>query len=924
MKIPHISRSKSTTPLLFSALLCACGGDSPENLVASSKEYLAKNDNKAAVIQLKNALQKKPDFGEARFLLGKSLLESGDITGAEVELRKSLEQKHSSDAVVPLLASALLAKGQAKKIIEDFGNTNLSAGEPSAALNTTLSAAYASLGRLDLAKQLLDAALAAKPDYAPAQLADIRLKLSSRDIAGARLGINTLLSQQPTNPEGLILNGSLLAFENNLDGAIIEYQKAIDAKPTYIPAYSAAISLLMKTNKLDAAKKQLDSLKKIAPNNVQFYFFDAQLNYMVKEFKTARESAQQLIRIAPNNPEGLQIAGAIEYQLRSYIQAEAYLARALQRAPQLSLARRLLIASQLRSGNPAKAIETLQPVMEKIDQDPALLSLAGEAYLQHGEPKKAAEYFAKASKLEPDSVSKKTSLALAQIAQGNSDGAYQELEKISSSDKGITADLALISAYLQGNQIEKALKAIDGLEKKQPENPATHNLRARALLSKKDISGAQKSFEKAVSISPTFFPAVAGLANLDILNKNPDLARKRFESLLTVDPKNAQALLAIAELRAADNAPPDEITGLINKAVNANPTESTPRLALIQYYLKIKDYKKALATATEAATTIPDKPEILDALGRTQQVSGDLNQATITYGKLANLQPVSPLPLLRLAEVQFANKNREEGTKTLKKALELKPDLLEAQRALAQLAIDNKTPRAALDIAKTIQTQRPKETVGYLLEGNIHASTKNWPDAINVFRSGLKQTDSPELAIKLHGTHLASGNRTEADKLSGSWIKDHPKDIAFQMYLGDLSTAKNDHSQAISHYQAALTNQPNNPLILNNLAWIFGKTGSPKAIEYAEKANQLAPNQPAFMDTLAMLLAERGEFDKAIELLRKAMNISPQAASIQVNLAKVLISAGKKTEARKELEVVEKLGEKFPGQSEVNQLLKNL
>jgi Flp pilus assembly protein TadD len=121
-----------------------------------------------------------------------------------------------------------------------------------------------------------------------------------------------------------------------------------------------------------------------------------------------------------------------------------------------------------------------------------------------------------------------------------------------------------------------------------------------------------------------------------------------------------------------------------------------------------------------------------------------------------------------------------------------------------------------------------------------------------------------------------------------------------------------------------LIHQPNHPLILNNLAWISGKTGSPKAIEYAEKANQLAPNQPAFMDTLAMLLAEKGESEKAIGLLRKAMAISPQAASIQLNLAKVLIATGKKDDARKELEAVAKLGEKFPGHAEVGQLLKSL
>jgi putative PEP-CTERM system TPR-repeat lipoprotein len=669
MKISRSVVSKSVSTLLIALILGACGGDSPESLIASSKDYLAKNDSKAAVIQLKNALQQNPNLAEARFLLGTALLDGGDITGAELELRKALELKYSPDAVVPLLANVMLAKGQAKKLIDDFGGVTLSPGEPLAALNTTLSVAYASLGRLDIAKQRLDAALATKPDYAPAQLADIRQRLAARDVASARSKIDALLSQNPANPDGLIVERrGLLASEGDLDGALVQYKKAIDAKPTHIAAYAAAISLLIKTNKPEAAKTHLDALKKIAPKNAQSYFLDAQLNYHLKDFKAARESAQQLLRIAPNHPDGLQVAGAIEYQLRSYLQAETYLAKALQLSPQLPLARRLLVASQLRAGNAAKAIETLQPAMDRIDQDPALLSLAGEAYLQHGEPNKAAEYFAKASKLEPNSVAKKTSLALAHIAQGSTDSAYQELERISLSDKGVTADLALIAAYLQSNQVEKALKAIDGLEKKQPDNPASHNLRARALLAKKDLPGAKSSFEKALAINPTFFPAVSGLASLDILDKKPELARKRFESVLSVDPKNTQALLAIAELRAADGSPVEEVASLIGKAVTANPTETTPRLALIQYLLKNKDYKKALSAAIEANTVIPDKPEILDALGRAQQLSGELNQASITYGKLVALQPASPLPLLRLAETQFANKNPEEGTKSAEKS----------------------------------------------------------------------------------------------------------------------------------------------------------------------------------------------------------------------------------------------------------------
>jgi putative PEP-CTERM system TPR-repeat lipoprotein len=924
MIISRIRFKKAIPTLLVTLLLGACGGDSAESLVASGKDYLVKNDSKAAVIQLKNALQKSPDLAEARFLLGSALYESGDVTAAEVELRKALDLKHPADTVVPVLARAMLAAGHAKKLLDDFGNTQLTSNDAQAALKTSLSAAQAAQGNADKAKQLLAEALVANPEHIPARLAEIRLLVANKEIATAREKIDTLLAKAPGDPNALLMKGAISVIDGDLKAAEGHYQKAIDAKSDFIPAYVASITTAVQSQDIDAASKRLDALKKIAPKNPQTIFLDAQLAYQRKDFKAVRELTQQLLRNFPNNPNTLQLAGAAEYQLRSYLQADTYLTKALQLAPNLPLARRLLLANQLRLGQHAKALEALQPVMGQIDQDSALLSLAGEAFLQSGNASKAAEFFAKASKLEPNNASKRTALAVAHMAQGQTDTAILELEQIAIADKGNTADLALISSHLRSNQFDKAIKAIDALEKKQPNDPATHNLRAQTLLAKRDVPGARASFEKAVALNPTYFPAVSSLAALDLIEKKPDDARKRFETVIAADPKHIDALLALAKLKAANGGTPDEVAALINKAVAANPTEPTPRLALIQHYLQHKDNKKALTAANDAAAALPGKPEILDALGRTQQASGDLNQAIATYGKLANMQPASPAIPLRLAELHMANKNESEATKALKKALEIKPDIVDAQRALIQLSMASKNTGAALDMARTVQKQRPKEAVGYLFESDIHAASKNWPDASKALQNGLRQSSASQLAIKLHGIQLAAGHPDEADKLATTWMKDHPKDAAFRTYQGDLAVAQKRYPDAVAHYQGALTLQPNNALILNNLAWAAGQTKSAKAIEYAEKANKLAPNQPAFMDTLAMLLVDKGETDKAVALFRQAMSIAPQAAAIQLNLAKTLLGAGRKDEARKELDALAKLGDKFPAHAEVSQLMGKL
>jgi len=95
-------------------------------------------------------------------------------------------------------------------------------------------------------------------------------------------------------------------------------------------------------------------------------------------------------------------------------------------------------------------------------------------------------------------------------------------------------------------------------------------------------------------------------------------------------------------------------------------------------------------------------------------------------------------------------------------------------------------------------------------------------------------------------------------------------------------------------------------------------------VALAEKANTLAPNQPAFMDTLAVLLSDAGDYAKALDLQTKVMTLQPQNPVFRLNLAKIHLKGGKKDLAKKELDELVKLGDKFGGQKEVAELLKGV
>ena len=83
----RIVAKKRLSTLILLLALAACGGsDSVEEHLARASQFIAASEYKAAVIELKNALQKDQQSAEARWLLGKVYLESGDALSAEKEL----------------------------------------------------------------------------------------------------------------------------------------------------------------------------------------------------------------------------------------------------------------------------------------------------------------------------------------------------------------------------------------------------------------------------------------------------------------------------------------------------------------------------------------------------------------------------------------------------------------------------------------------------------------------------------------------------------------------------------------------------------------------------------------------------------------------------------------------------------------------
>lgn len=915
-----------TQVAIITATLIAigCSNGSPEKMMASAKEYLEKDNPAAAIIQIKNVLNKNPDSPEARLLLGRALLESGDPVAAELELRKAIELKIPAGQVTPSLARAMMAQGKAKKVIDDLAQTPTTTAEELAELKTVVGHSYVMLGNMEMAQTAFNEALTAKQGYAAAELGLARLQAIKGNLAEANKIIDEVVTKNPREADAWHFKGDLQRVEQKLPEALAAYQKVLEIKPNTSSVHANIIMLHIQDQKLDLAAKQLAEMQKIAAKQPITVYLTALIAFSKKDIATADSAVENLLKMQPDNPQGLQLAGAIAYQKQSDIQAQDALSKALQKSPGLDYSRRLLVKSYLRSKQSAKALATLEPVLQGATTPPAWLTLAGEVYMQNGDTERAAEFFSQAAKANPKDSKAKTALALSQMRLGHTAQAFSDLEQVAASDSGVTADMAIIASAMRQKDFDKALEAIANLEKKQPNSPLIHNLRGQALVAKKDIPAAKKSFEKAITEDPTYLSAVTNLVAIDLSENKIDQARQRYEAVIAKDPKNVPAMLSLAQLKARTGASLDDVASLLKKAVAADINNSTSRFALISFYLSSKDKDKARAATEEALAVFPENPEILEVAGQVYQLSGDSNQALTTYNKLTNLLPNNPQPYLRIAEIHMAAKNTQAAREILAKGINKQSDALPLQRAQIILDVTDKRFSDALTTARTIQKTHPKEAAGYLLEGDIQLAQKAWKDAATAYRAGLKAAPTADLAGRLYIALLQSGQTAEAANSVETWIKAHPNDQGFRLFVADMANKRKDYATAVSHYRAVLAVSPKNPAVLNNLAWSLGQMNDPKATAYAEEANKLAPNQPAIMETLGTLYVAQGKPAAGAELLAKAVSLVPQNPDFRLSYAKALIKAGKKAEAKKTLDTLAKLGDKFSAHAEVVELSKGL
>lgn len=905
--------------------LVGCSRNEAER-IQDAQRYFGQREVQAGIIELKTVLQTNPESSEARFLLGKGLVLSGDLAGAEFELKRALQARWDDNQVAPLLATVMVGLAKYRAVLGEFGAIRLTDKTAAAELATALCRAHLGMGEVEQAIDVLKAVLTESPDYQPAQDALARIHLARGDQGQARALAERMVARKPDSADAWVLTGDVLMAQGpaGATGASDAYRKALKLQPEQSQAHAGLVALALGKPDEAAARQQIKEMKTLLPRSPYTRFFGALMALRDGNLPQARDQVYSLLREAPENPRVLALAGQIEQQAGAPAQAENLFAKSLVAEPSAPVPRRMLAGLYLQTGRPGKSLETIEPLVRAGSRDIDALLLLGRAHLVLGNTAASEAAFGAAAKLKSGDPAIATGAALVQVAKGQTDAGLAALESISQADPALNADLPLISQLMGRKDWTRALQAIDRYAVKVPKSQFPEMLRAQVFSGKGDRASARKSLEAALLKDAAYLPALQGLANLDWADGKPEAARGRFKTVLENDPNHVDAKVALADWIGRTGGSSDEVAQLMQEAIRARPSDAGIRINLIDFALASGNAGLALSAAQDAAAAI-DTPQVQERLGLAHMSTGDLAQATKAFEKMAALQPRSASPQLRLVDVDLARRDFASARLHAQRALELDPQLLLAKRTVALVAIRSERFADAAPVVKALKQQPgPGAAVGWQLDGEVAMAQRQFEPAASAFRKALSLAPSSEVARLLHIALVSARKNAEAQQHVESWLKAHPDDVPFLLSLGEAALAQKDPAQAEKWFRQILARQPNGIEALNNVAYVMALQKKDGAIGLAKRANALAPNRPAIMDTLALTLAAAGKMQESLDLQVQVVTLAPEVPEYRFTLAQMLVKLGHKDAARENLTKLSKYGKEYARHAEVEALLKDL
>ena len=216
--------------------------------------------------------------------------------------------------------------------------------------------------------------------------------------------------------------------------------------------------------------------------------------------------------------------------------------------------------------------------------------------------------------------------------------------------------------------------------------------------------------------------------------------------------------------------------------------------------------------------------------------------------------------------------------------------------------IDSGDSAGALAAAREIAANNSGAPAAHALVGDTLMLLKQPAEAVRAYKDAASIRFDEAAMLRLVEALDRSGQRQEASNTLALFLSQNPLNIAALRLSANWQVAAGDYDAAIDSLEAIRLRIGNrDAVLLAELALAYAGAGEPeRAARYAEAAYHLAPSNPAVAGAMGWTLAESGDVEGGIELLRKAVAIAPRHPVLRWQLAQAYAQAGRNAEAKVE------------------------
>jgi putative PEP-CTERM system TPR-repeat lipoprotein len=347
-------------------------------------------------------------------------------------------------------------------------------------------------------------------------------------------------------------------------------------------------------------------------------------------------------------------------------------------------------------------------------------------------------------------------------------------------------------------------------------------------------------------------------------------------------------------------------------------------LQLINLYRLQKKWPDALNQARAAQSAFSGDIGVRDMLGRTYLDAGDLTNSVATYRDAVKAFPNSVQMQASYATVAAMAKDYPTAEAALTKAMSLDPNNEDLKAGLVGVVYADKGPAAALAQVKNLPNSSQVSGLNEILTADVLVKSGKRADAIAYMEKAQAANPNANLTLKLASLYEGDPDLKRSIALLERWTKDHKEDVTPRLQLAQYYGRVHNYPSARAAFEQLANERPSDAIILNNLAWLYGRTNDPKARQMAERAYQLAPNSPQIADTLGWIMTTQGDPVNAMRYLQIALNSMPNDPDVQYHYALALSRNNKAADARVVLQKVLAPNADFESKNEAQQLLNRL